>query len=393
MRSLFVSTVVMMLCAPAVAGPAPVVGGTSAPQGKWPDVAAVMFKSGSSDQPECTGTLIAPNVVITAGHCNDSALDNVLLGTNSLARPGDGETIAVATRIEYPNSQSSEDVTILVLAQNAKEEPRKVATGWAKLDIKNTAGVQFVGYGATDVDGNVFVDDLQEVMSTITDFDCSSSSGCYPAAMPDGELGAGGSGIDTCSGDSGGPMYLLTGYGTFLAGVTSRGYDSSVKPCGDGGIYVRPDKIVDWAEQQSGISVARGPEPTPRELTGVPTGPAEVHLDANDPLSDDHTFTLTTPPQHGTAAVRADGEVRVCLDASQMPDSITVTITDTKDPSRKLDWVMAIMPMSGDAPASCDANAFEGGADSGGCCEAGRNPAGSLPLGLGVLIVLRRRRK
>jgi secreted trypsin-like serine protease len=396
MRSLFVPTVLIMLCAPAIAGPtgpAPVVGGMNAPQGKWPDVAAVMFKSGSSDQQECTGTLIAPNVVITAGHCNDAALDNVLLGTNSLARPQDGETVAVKTRIEYPNSQSSEDVTILVLAQDAKEEPRKIATGWAKLDIKNAAPVQFVGYGATDVDGNVYIDDLQEVMSTVTDFDCSTSSGCYPAARPDGELGAGGGGIDTCSGDSGGPMYLLTSYGNFLAGVTSRSYDSSVKPCGDGGIYARPDKIVDWAEQQSGIALARGPEPTPRVLMGVPTGPVEVHLDANDPLSDDHTFALTTPPAHGTAAVRADGQVRVCLDGSQMPDSLTVTITDTKDSSRKLDWVMAITPMTGDAPASCDPNAFEGGESGGGCCDAGRNPAGSLPLALGVLIVLRRRRK
>ena len=396
MRSLFVPTIVMMLCAPALAGPtgpAPVVGGMNAPQGQWPDVAAVMFKSGSTDQQECTGTLIAPNVVITAGHCNDAALDNVLLGTNSLARPQDGETIAVMKRIEYPSSQTSEDVTILVLAQNAKEAPRKIATGWAKVDIKNAAPVEFVGFGATDVNGNVYIDDLQEVMSTITDFDCSTSSGCYPAAKPDGELGAGGGGIDTCSGDSGGPMYLLTSYGNFLAGVTSRSYDDSVKPCGDGGIYARPDKIVDWAEQQSGIALARGPEPTPRQLMGVPGGPVEVHLEANDPLGDDHTFALTTPPVHGTAAVRADGEVRVCLDGSQMPDALTVTITDKKDASRKLDWVMAIEPITGDAPASCDPNAFEGGEEGGGCCDAGRSPAGSVPLGVGVLIMLRRRRK
>jgi len=396
MRSLFVPTILMMLCAPAIAGPtgpAPVVGGMNAPQGAWPDVAAVMFKSGSADQQECTGTLIAPNVVITAGHCDDPSLDNVLLGTNSLALPQNGETVPVMTRIEYPSSQSSEDVTILVLARNAVEEPRKIATGWAKVDIKNGAPVEFVGYGATDVNGNVYINDLQEVMSTITDFDCSTSSGCYPAAKPDGELGAGGGGIDTCSGDSGGPMYLLTSYGNFLAGVTSRSYDNATKPCGGGGIYVRPDKIVDWAEQQSGIAMARGPEPTPRDLMGVPTGPVEVKLEANDPLSNDHTFALTTPPAHGTAAVRADGEVRVCLDGSQMPDSLTVTITDQKDSTRKLDWVMSIMPISGDAPKSCDPNAFEGGSDSGGCCDAGRSPGGSLPLGLGVLIVLRRRRK
>ena len=228
-------------------------------------------------------------------------------------------------------------------------------------------------------------------MSTITDFDCTQKAGCNVAAKPDGELGAGGGGIDTCSGDSGGPMYLLTSYGTFLAGVTSRSYDDSVKPCGDGGIYERPDKIVTWAEQQTGIAMARGPEPTPGTLTGVPTGPVEVKLEANDPLSSDHTFAITIPPQHGTAAVREDGEVRVCLDASGAADAIGVTITDTHDSSRALEWVMAITATSGDAPASCDPNAFDS-AESGGCCDAGRSPAGSLPLALGVLIVLRRRK-
>jgi len=45
----------------------------------------------------------------------------------------------------------------------------------------------------------------------------------------------------------------------------------------------------------------------------------------------------------------------------------------------------------GTAPASCNVDDFSV-AESGGCCDAGRNPAGSLPLALGVLVLLRRRR-
>ena len=391
MRSPLVVTILIGLCAPALAGPRPVVGGSPAPSGKWPDVAAVLFGDGTNipNQADCTGTLIASNVVITAGHCNDPAVANVLLGTNSLT--SGGEVVPVMQRIEYPNSQQSEDVTLLVLARDAAEPPRNIATGWAKLDIKNAAAVQFVGFGATDVNGSVYGTDLMEVMSTITDFDCTMKPGCNALAMPDGELGAGGGGIDTCSGDSGGPMYLLTSYGIFLAGVTSRSYDNSSKPCGDGGIYERPDKIVDWAEQQTGIAMARGPEPSPNSLSGVPTGPIEVHIDTNDPRSDVHTFAITTPPAHASAAIREDGELRICLDASGAPDSIGVTITDKHDASRALEWTMPIAATSGDAPATCDVNAFSS-AETGGCCDAGRNPAGSLPLALGVLIVLRRRR-
>ena len=395
MRSLFAAhlTLGTLLSTAAFAGSghAPVIGGANAPQGKWPDVAAVFFKSGTTDQQECTGTLIAKNVVVTAGHCNDPALDNVLLGTNSLARPQDGEIVPVMQRFEYPSSQTSEDITVLLLGRDAVEAPRKIATGWAQVDIKNGAPVQLVGYGATDANGNVYIDDLQEVMSTITDFDCTTSVGCNAPAKPDGELGAGGGGIDTCPGDSGGPMYLLTSYGDFLAGVTSRSYDNATKACGEGGIYERPDKIIAWAEQQTGVTMARGPEPTSEPLTGIATAPVEVKLEANDPLSTSHTFELTTPPTSGTAAVRADGEIRVCL-GTATTDSLTVTITDTNDITRKLAWTLPITATSGEAPNSCDASAFDGGPSGGGCCDAGRNAAGSLPLGLGVLVMLRRRR-
>lgn len=42
-----------------------VVGGTVVPDGMWPD-AALLLENGP---PLCTGTLIAPTVVLTAGHC------------------------------------------------------------------------------------------------------------------------------------------------------------------------------------------------------------------------------------------------------------------------------------------------------------------------------------
>jgi hypothetical protein len=164
--------------------------------------------------------------------------------------------------------------------------------------------VSFVGYGAIDKNGDQYVDDLQEATSTISDFDCSTKPGCHAAAMPDGELGAGGMGIDTCPGDSGGPMYLVTDYGNFLAGVTSRSYSDATFACSQGGIYERPDKIVDWIEQQAGVSVARGPEPSADPLTIAAGDGGETVIDPNDPRSGDHGFSIATPPAHGQAKVR-----------------------------------------------------------------------------------------
>jgi hypothetical protein len=54
--------------------------------------------------------------------------------------------------------------------------------------------ISLVGFGAIDKNGAQYINELQEASSTITDFDCSQSSGCNAGAQPDGELGAGGMG-------------------------------------------------------------------------------------------------------------------------------------------------------------------------------------------------------
>jgi secreted trypsin-like serine protease len=376
--------------------PAPVIGGSNAPAGKWPDVAAVLYRqTDGTDEQMCTGTLVAPTVVLTAGHCDPALdpqigqLDNVLLGTTLLAMGG--ETVQVASIHQYPNSQSSEDVTVLVLAQPAVETPRAIATGWARLDIQNGAAVEFVGYGSIDKDGNTYIDDLQAAQSTITDFDCTTMPGCNTAARPDGELGAGGMGIDTCPGDSGGPMYLLTSYGEFVAGVTSRSYDNAMYACSEGGIYERPDKIVDWIEQVAGVAVTHGPEPTAPPIVAIHGGAGETVIAANDPKAKDHTFTIMTPPAQGTAKVRDDGRLRVCTDpAASGSDSVTVVVADGV---RKVTTTIPIAIEDGTAPASCDVNAFSVGDDSGGCCSSSGGGTGSIPLAIGVLAVVIRSRR
>jgi len=403
MRRVLVPTLLLwpLLAHGGGAGPAPVLGGTDAPAGKWPEVAATLDPDGFH---ECTGTLIAPNVVLTAAHCIDETFHSpasVLVGTNSLARESDGETIAVERRVKYPNGLRTYDVGVLVLAKESRFTPRAIATGWARFDIQNGAPVALVGYGAIDRNGTQYIDELQEAMTTITDAGCTTSAGCNDLAKPDGELGAGGMGIDTCSGDSGGPLYLVTDHGTYLAGVTSRGYADNQFYCSEGGIYTRPDKVIDWIEENAGVPVARGPEPWVLPLVAVRGHVAEGVIDANDPRSERHTFTITTPPQHGTAAIRDDGRVRVCTDPAYTgADEMTVTVTDASDPKRNVTLVVPIAVEDvevgedgevGEPGADCDPEDF--GDDVGGCCDAGRGASGSGLLALGVLVALRRRRR
>jgi V8-like Glu-specific endopeptidase len=373
---------------------APVIGGSASPAGKWPDTAALLW----GGYQECTGTLIAPTVVLTAAHCIEGYTggidlpDQVLVGGTSLSRRHqEGELISVTRGVMYPNAWTTVDAAILILAQPAQTPPRPVATGWPRLDIRNGAAVQLVGYGTTDRNGNVETDALMEAMTEITDFDCSTKLGCNVQARPAGELGAGGDGIDTCPGDSGGPAYLLTDYGAFVTGITSRGYNDNRYACSEGGIYGRPDKIIDWIEREAGVPVARGPEPAVEPITTTRGHAGETRIHANDPKQDAHHYDIEAPPGYGTARVRGDGLVRVCTDAGVVgDDAMVVRITDRNNPNRSMSVRIPIFIQDGDPAKDCDPDAF---GDEGGCCDTRRSAHGSLPLALVIAFVLRRPRR
>jgi uncharacterized protein (TIGR03382 family) len=364
---------------------APVIGGDDAPDGKWDDAAAVLFGGSVA----CTGILIAPTVALTAAHCLDSSLNGILVGTNNLRQSSQGEILSVAQRIALREN----DIAVLVLSETAqKTEPRALATGWAQFEIKNGAPVAIVGFGTINRNGSQGTDALQEAESTITDFDCSTKPGCRNF-----EMGAGGMGIDSCPGDSGGPLYLLTDFGEFLVGVTSRAYSNANFPCGEGGIYGRADQVIDQIEAAAGKKVKRGPEPTAENVIAIRGDGGETTIVANDPKSTEHSYKIEEQPANGTAAVREDGVVRVCVNANATPgnnDSLVVMVTDKTDTKREVPVRVGISVATNEpVGATCDPNAFETG-DGGGCCDAGgRGAGGSALLGLLVVLGIRRRRK
>jgi uncharacterized protein (TIGR03382 family) len=363
-----------------------VIGGTDAPLGKWPDTAAVLFNG----QQACTGTLIAPTVALTAGHCNDSSLNSILVGTNSLTRVQDGEILNVTKRIPLPQN----DTLVLVLDKASRFAPRALGTGWAKFDIVNGGMVQVVGYGTINASGSQGTNIMKEATTTITDFDCSFKPGCGNF-----EIGAGGMGIDTCPGDSGGPLYLLTSYGNFVIGVTSRAYSNATQPCGQGGIYGRPDLLVDQIEAAAGVPITKGPEPALEEpLIAIRGSAGESRVVSNDPKGTSHTFAIVTQPAKGQAAMATDGTIRVCVNPDAIPgdtESVVVSVTDAANPMRSVTKRLTISVAANEpVTGACDPTAFGSDGDGGGCCDSGGSGAGgSALLSLFALVALRRRRR
>lgn len=229
-----------------------IVGGSEVPAGLWPDAVAVLGTSGT-----CTGTLVAPDVVITAGHCANIHPEYVIADSIDYAHD-DSVRVDVATTVAYPSWQTSYDLAVLVLSSPLEVEPRRVGTACTFDGFEASTAVRLVGFGATDTQGRAANTRLKQAMTMVTDPDCTEEGGCKPAIAPGGEFVAGGTGeADSCFGDSGGPVYLDTPGGPVVIGAVSRGVAGARTPCGAGGIYVRTDKLVDWVEQTAGRDIAK----------------------------------------------------------------------------------------------------------------------------------------
>lgn len=232
-----------------------VIGGARVPVGEFLDCVAV----GSDSQWGCTGTLIASNTVLTAGHCSECAT-RVYFGSD-VSEPG--KIVRVKKRFRHPQYHQGKhhDLLVLVLEEKITSvAPRKFATK-ALLD-KATDG-RVVGFGNTDAAGTFgygtkrFVDvpiASPACKGTIDDEDDNVTYGCDAGL----ELVAGRPMLeqDSCNGDSGGPFYVLDKQEQWVLGAaTSRATDSAVNNCGDGGIYVRVDRYRSWIDDIPGVTL------------------------------------------------------------------------------------------------------------------------------------------
>ncbi|NCG22346.1 MAG: trypsin-like serine protease [Rhodobacterales bacterium] len=389
---------------PGGEGYAAVVGGTQVQSERWDATVGVVF---SGQYVGCTGTLIAPNVVLTAGHCV-GGISDVVIGSKDWATDSGNkvEVIAVKETIEYPSSQSSYDIAVLRLSEKSSYPHAYIGMECILDDyLKDNAKVQIVGFGVTTESGGGFNSKLNHVAAKINDADCSENydddiyTGCNENARPAGEITAGGDGVDACFGDSGGPLYLKTDEGDFVVGVTSRAYlgVNQNYPCRDGGIWVRPDAVFKWIEESAGrniplFSCNTAATVTAEVLLAKKHKSGSVALlvtdpDAN-PNGDTPLYEIVQEAEFGTATIDGNGVITYTPNDDFVgDDTVTVSVTDA--------GANHLYKHSGD-PVSTELDvAIEvtKGGPLGGCgCQA----SNGAPLGWWALLVgligLRRRR-
>lgn len=326
------------------APPVGIVGGEAVEASAWPAVVAIF---NVNDEFACTGTLVAPDLVLTAGHCG-LGMETVGIGSTDL-RDSVGETYAIAEAWVHPESYATYDVALFRLdrAVDGVTPPALVTDCWATDYLYDGAEGVIVGYGAIDAWATDRPTVLHEAVVPLVDADCAQAQrGCNPEVLPGGELIAGGDGIDSCSGDSGGPLFLDTAEGLLLAGVTSRAAEPVRQPCGDGGIYVRVDAVVPWIEATTGVALPRPDcEATNRapvlRTPGLETSrlrPIRVRLEVDDPNEgQSHTFTITSQPDFGEAWLDGDRLTFVPDGPDFGATAIGLRIEDDGDPPRAVD--------------------------------------------------------
>lgn len=241
----------------------PIIDGTAATEEQIASTVALL--DAKSGELLCSGTLLAPTVIVSAAHC--VATEDLM--SNAIQQKAPGEIIVVAGALDaltatseeryeiarivrhpgYPGPISNvdpegvgenDDICLLILKNPITSLSIAEVPSLRMLDsiVHENTPVTIEGYGIRDLTGTV-------------------SGQLYVAQTPfqranEMEFLAGGDGSpDTCRGDSGGPVYVSSVGKTHLLGAASRGTISATALCGEGGIYTLLPAYTTWMHDAS----------------------------------------------------------------------------------------------------------------------------------------------
>ncbi|KJK82338.1 hypothetical protein H634G_02532 [Metarhizium anisopliae BRIP 53293] len=212
----------------------------------------------------CAGSLIAPNIVLTAAHCTEGMKDGQTSIRAGSLDSTKGGTVSAVTRFkahENFNIKRSlkDDIALLFLEQpinniQVAQLPKQDSVP------ADDATVTAAGWGKTSANGPPSKILLETSVQVVNNAQCNE---LYQGSVLQTMICAGGKGQDTCQGDSGGP--LIDAQTKALTGLVSFGSDvCATTP----GVYTRVSAYIDWIQQNSGVNPGNTTGGNPGGLPG-----------------------------------------------------------------------------------------------------------------------------
>jgi len=256
---------------------AAVINGTAATPGTWPWLAFVANIQAST---ACSGTVIAPMVVLTAAHCVEdlstgtvypAAAFRVVTGNlDWTATAAAGQVIAPSSVEVDPGFDPStldDDAALLILDTPTQAPALPLADGSDEALLSSGTPVMVAGWGYTYV-GETTPPTSLYWGSTVV----QSASFCTNDEYADGvpfdaadaicTLDAPTFSVASCHGDSGGPLVATDAAGDAVEiGITSRG-DPNCNPDFPS-VFTRVDLIESWAQSVIAANPPPAPAPAP----------------------------------------------------------------------------------------------------------------------------------
>jgi MYXO-CTERM domain-containing protein len=208
-------------------------------------MATVALTQGPNGGFFCSGTLITETVVLTAGHCLQGSSGNpyVFFG-NDVRQAGEYRaSVEGEVNPDYSGQSIRNDIALLRLASPAPADITPIPYLPAELGLsqadEGVTTVDFSGFGRDENDRSGV---KLHVVDTI-DVVCDGPGSCAGYVNPkmfgyDQQPGG------PCSGDSGGPSYILRDGVEYVAGVTSYGDQD----CAQYGASTTADRFAGWID-------------------------------------------------------------------------------------------------------------------------------------------------
>jgi len=301
-----------------------IIGGTPSTEGDFP----YFVHLGG-----CGGSLIAPNVVLTAAHCgvngNEYVQEIVRVGAFNMNWNNDGgENVLVSQQFNHPgyNDNTSEnDFMLLRLATPVTTEGVVLELSNSAADIQAGTPLTVLGLGVTSTSGTNPSQLMDVEVNAYSDPDCAASYGSDVYLSSMFCAGVPGGGKDSCWGDSGGPLVKIDGNVHKQVGVVSWGYDcahpnfpgvySRIPQSNNGFEWIKTTVCDVWGEQASFCDDGPSPPPpppgtpSPTMAPGTPSPTTPGRPSPTDPpTSPPATPPPTNPPYNSACSA---GETKV----------------------------------------------------------------------------------